>query len=156
MTDEICNIFISHIHKDDQRLGPLKELLARNGCQARDSSIKSSNPNRATDPDYIMREILKPRIDWAGAVVVLISPETKDSGWVNKEIEYAMQKGKRVIGVWDHGEKGCELPSRLDEHGVVVAWRADQIIDAIFGRIDDWRSPKGDPISPRDIPHYRC
>lgn len=157
MTDKVCNVFISHIHEDDHRLEPLKKMLSDNGCEARDSSITNEKPNDAKDPDYIMRDILQPRIDWCGAMIVLVTPDTKDSDWVNREIEYAAKQGKRIIGVWDLGEKGCELPEKLDELGdILVAWRADQVIDAIFGKINDWRDPKGDPIPPRDIPHYCC
>jgi hypothetical protein len=104
-----------------------------------------------------MREILQPRIDWAGTVVVLITPDTKDSDWVNREIEYARKQDKRIVGVWDIGEKGCDLPDALDEYGdVVVPWRGEQIADAIFGRIDDWRDPQGVPLPARNIARYRC
>jgi len=157
MTDKVCNVFISHIHEDDHRLEPLKKLLADNGCDARDSSVTNEKPNDAQNPDYIMQEILKPRIDWCGAMIVLVTPDTKDSDWVNREIEYAGEQGKRIIAVWDLGEKGCELPEKLDEvDSIVVAWRGEQIIDAIFGRVDGWRDPDGEPRPPRDIPHYDC
>ena len=157
MTNKICNVFISHVHEDDHRLEPLKGLLAENGCQARDSSVNSNNPNRAKDPDYIMRELLQPRIDWAGTIIVLVTPDTKDSAWVNREIEYAHDQGKRIVGIWDSGEKGCDLPEKLDDYADnVVAWRADQIIDAIFGKINDWRDPNGHPVPERNIARYRC
>ncbi|TIS47300.1 TIR domain-containing protein [Mesorhizobium sp.] len=136
MSDKVCNVFISHVHEDDARLQALKDLLAKNGCVARDSSINSDRPNDAKNPDYIKREILSPRIEWAGTVVVLITPDTKHSDWVNWEIEYAHKLGKRIVGVWDHGEHGCEPPEALDEYAnAVVPWRAEQIIDAIFGKI---------------------
>jgi hypothetical protein len=157
MAIKVCNVFISHIHEDDHRLGPLKELLAENDCQARDSSVNSSNPNHAKDPDYIMREILQPRIDWAGTLVVLVTPDTKDSDWVNREIQYAYDHNKRIVGVWDLGEKDCELPEKLNDFAdAIVPWRAEQIIDAIFGKINDWRDPKGDPMPQRDIARYSC
>lgn len=157
MGELVCNVFISHIHEDDSRLQPLKDLLEKDGCTARDSSVKSTNPNDASDPDYIKREILGPRIEWSGTVVVLITPDTKDSDWVNWEIEYAQKLGKRIIGVWDHGEKDCDLPHALDEYAdAIVPWRAEQIIDAIFGRINDWRDPKGAPRAERPIARYRC
>ena len=136
---------------------PLKDLLDKNGCAARDSSINSTNPNNANNPDYIKREILAPRIEWAGTVVVLITPDTKDSDWVNWEIEYAHKLGKRVVGIWDHGENGCEVPEALDQYeNAIVPWRADQIIDAIFGKIEEWRDPKGHPRPERPIARYRC
>lgn len=157
MVQKVCNVFISHIHEDDHRLGALKDLLAKNGCEARDSSVNSSNPNNAKNPDYIMREILQPRINWAGTVVVLITADTKDSDWVSREIEYAHQQNKRIVGVWDYGEQGCELPGPLDEYAdAVVAWRGEQIIDAIFGKINDLRDPAGNPMPERSIARYRC
>lgn len=157
MADEICNVFISHIHEDDHRLVPLKELLAKNGCIARDSSVTSNTPNDANDPDYIMREILKPRIDHCGTLIVLVTPDTKDHEWVDREIEYAHQQGKRIVGVWDLGDQGCEVPEKLDEYAnAIVPWRAEQIIDAIFERIDEFRDPKGNTIPERNMARYKC
>jgi hypothetical protein len=157
MADVFCNVFISHIHEDDHRLVPLKELLAKNGCIARDGSINSNTPNNAKDPDYIMRDIIKPRIDHCGTLVVLITPDTKDSDWVNREIEYAAQQGKRIVGVWDHGEHGCEVPEKLDEYAsTIVPWLSEQIIDAIFGKIEDFRDPKGEVIPERSMARYNC
>ncbi len=83
MSDTICNVFISHIHEDDDGLSDIKDLLTKSGCEFRDSSINSSNPNEANNPDYIKSEILGPRIQWAGTMVVLISPDTHESEWVN-------------------------------------------------------------------------
>lgn len=157
MTDVFCNVFISHIHEDDHRLEPLKELLAKNGCIVRDGSVNSNTPNNANDPDYIMREILKPRIDHCGTLVVLITPDTMDSDWVNREIEYAFDQGKRIIGVWDLGDHGCEVPEKLDEYAnAIVPWRSEQIIDAIFEKIEDFRDPKGDVIPERSMARYNC
>ena len=158
MADKVCNVFISHVHEDDDRLQPLKDLLAANGCQARDSSVNSSNPNRAKDPDYIMRDILQPRIDWAGTVIVLVTPDTKDSEWVKREIEYAREQDKRIIGVWDHGEHGCELPDSLEDYAAkMVPWRGEDIVKAIFDESDEeWLDPKGKPMPERKIPRYRC
>ena len=89
--------------------------------------------------------------------MVLITPDTKDSDWVNWEIEYAHKLGKRIVGVWDHGENGCEVPEALDQYeNAIVPWRADQIIDAIFGKIEEWRDPTGQPRPERPIARYRC
>lgn len=157
MDDRICNVFISHIHEDDSRLQPLKDLLARNGCIARDSSINSSRPNNAKKPEYIRQKILKPQIEWAGTVVVLITPGTKESDWVNWEIECAQRLEKRIVGVWDNGEHGCDIPEALDEFAdAIVPWRANQVIDAIFGRIEEWRDPKGELRPERPIARYCC
>lgn len=89
MPDEIKNVFISHIHEDDDGLTKVKDLVANQGMQIRDSSITSDKPNRAKNPDYIKQEILKPQIEWAGTLVVYVSPDTWTSEWVNWEIEQA-------------------------------------------------------------------
>ena len=110
MADQTKNVFISHVHEDDAGLGNIKDLLSKNGMTIRDSSINSSNPNNAKSPDYIKSSILAPQIQWAGTLVVYVSPQTKNSEWVNWEIEYAHKLGKRIVGVWEHGAKDCDLP----------------------------------------------
>ena len=44
MPDEIKNVFISHIHEDDEGLTKVKDLVANQGMQIRDSSITSDKP----------------------------------------------------------------------------------------------------------------
>jgi hypothetical protein len=62
MANDIKNVFISHIHEDDDRLGKFKDLAGKSGLTVRDSSIRSTNPNNARVPDYIKAQILAPRI----------------------------------------------------------------------------------------------
>lgn len=157
MTDELKNVFISHIHEDDESLGKLKDLLKNNGMTIRDYSIKSDNPNNAHSEQYIKSEILAPRIEQSGTLVVYISPETKDSEYVNWEIEYAQKLDKRIVGVWAHGENGCEVPDALSDYAdAVVGWTGNRIIDAINGEIDDWENPDGTQCTPRQINRYKC
>jgi hypothetical protein len=113
---------ISHIHKDDEHIASMKSLLGERGFDVRDSSINSERPNQAKDPDYIKSKILAPRIDWASTLVVLISPETRNSDWVDWEIEYAQQQDKRIVGVWMHGAAECDIPDALDKY-------ADAVVD---------------------------
>jgi hypothetical protein len=157
MQNDVRNVFISHVHNDDHRLEPLKELLASNGIEARDSSITSEKPNAAKSEDYIMNEILAPRIDWAGVVIVLITPDTKDSAWVDREIRYAQEHDKRIVGVWDEDQKGCEVPEALEEYeSAIVPWDAPLIIKAAFGDIDEWIEPNGQTRAPRPFPREVC
>ncbi len=138
------NIFISHIHEDDEHIEGMKALLTEKGFSVRDSSIDSSNPNSAQDHDYIKREILAPAIVWASAVVVLISPGTKNSWWVDWEIEEANRTGKRIVGVWTHGAGECDVPEALDQYAdAVVGWQAERIYDAISGDLNNWQTSDG-------------
>ena len=156
MSDEIKNVFISHIHEDDKGLNKLKSLVKENGLAIQDSSITSEKPNQAKDPEYIKQSILKPCIDWASVLVVYISPETKDSEWVNWEIEYALEQGKRLVGVWAWGESECEIPELVDKHAdAIVGWNGESIVDAIIGKSDDSYDQTGSK-NYRDIERYSC
>lgn len=157
MKKQIKNIFISHVHEDDGGLADLKSLLAGKGLTVRDASINSSNPNAASDPNYIKYGILAPQINWASVLVVYVSPKTKDSEWVNWEIEYAAKQGKRIIGVWEHGAKDSELPDALKELGdAVVGWHGDSIVNAIVGEKDDWENPNGSSSSAVPLQRHPC
>lgn len=139
------NIFISHIHNDDKYVSALTDLLKQNGHDVRNSSIDSSKPNDANNPDYIKNEILRPRIKWAGTVVVLIGPGTHKSEWVNWEIEYAHRKGTPIIGIYTQGAKESDLPDAFEKYGTaLVGWNTDRLMGAIRGEHTDWCTPRDD------------
>lgn len=154
MTDH--NVFISHRHEDDALIGQLKDMLAEKGCNVRDSSVNAATPNNANNEEYI-KSLLRARIDWAGKVIVIVSPETKNHEWVDWEIEYAKQfPDKRIIGVWAPEADGCEIPDPLKLYAdAMVNWNADDIIDAINGQ-DNWRNPDGSPRAEQSITRIGC
>jgi len=157
MSNDIRNVFISHVHEDDAGLADLKELIRKGGLTVRDSSISSSNPNNATNPDYIKSQILAPQIQWASTLLVYITPQTKGSEWVNWEIEYAAKSGKRIVGVYARGANECDIPEALEDYADDVrGWQSDGIVDAILGKTNEWRSPSGDLREPRPIKRFRC
>jgi len=157
MTDQPKNIFISHVHEDDEVLQGLKDLLKQNGYEIRDGSIDSSKPNDATNPDYIKSGILAPRIGWASTMVVLLSQKTHESPWVEWEIEYAQKQGKRIVGVWDQGAKDSDVPAALEKYAdAVVGWQAERVMDAINGKINNWSTVDGQIRAPRQIDRIRC
>ncbi len=157
MAEETKNVFISHIHEDDEGLGKLKGLLKDNGMTVRDYSITADNPNNAHSEDYIKSEILAPRIQQSSTLVVYISPETRESEWVNWEIEYAQKRDKRIVGVWEYGKKDCEVPDALDKYAdTIVGWTGNSIIDAINGKINGWEGSDGTPGAPRNIDRHGC
>ncbi|MDF3883640.1 TIR domain-containing protein [Cupriavidus basilensis] len=157
MVEQRRNIFISHIHEDDHRLEPLKTLLSKSGMEVKDGSINSEKPNNANNPEYIKYQILAPRIQWASVLVVLITPDTKLSDYVQWEIEYAASLGKRIVGVWDHGEAECDMPEALDRYAnAVVGWQGERVKDAIEGTVNNRERPDGSIAPPRDTIRYSC
>ncbi|WP_437854510.1 TIR domain-containing protein [Sorangium sp. So ce363] len=155
------NIFISHVHEDDNLLPKLKDLIGRAGMEVRDGSINSNKPNEAQNEDYIKREILAPRIQWASTLVVLITHDTAQSDWVNWEIKYAIELGKNVVGVFAQGATDADIPEELRKHGdaAVVGWQGDRVVDAINGKIRGWDDPvTGNPRTTPDwvVKRYSC
>ena len=158
MTNELRNVFISHIHEDDAGLGDFKDLLAKSGMDVRDYSITSDKENNAKAKDYIRYEILAPRIDACRTMVVYLSPETKQSEWVNWEIDYAFRQGKTIVGVWERGSRGCDLPESLEEcYHAIVGWNSENIIDAINGEYTGAGNADGTPMNqPTPIERHSC
>lgn len=157
MTSQTKNVFISHIHEDDAGLADLKNLIRSKGMDIRDGSINSDKPNNANSPNYIKSEILAPRINWASTMIVYITPDTKHSDWVNWEIEYAYKQGKTIIGVWERGARGCEIPEALDNYGhAIVGWNSNRIFDAINGDYEGFEDQNGTPSGPRPIQRHPC
>ncbi len=154
------NVFISHVHEDDDLLPKLKELVSAAGMEVRDGSISSEKPNEATNEDYIKNSILKPRIEWASTLVVLISHDTADSWWVNWEIQYAAELGKNVVGVFAQGATDADIPEELRRLGdaAIVGWQGDRVVDAINGKIREWDTPaSGQPRPPEwAIKRWTC
>jgi hypothetical protein len=157
VASDIKNIFISHVHEDDAELPKFKDLLSNHGHEIRDSSIDSSKPNDANNEDYIKSQMLAPRIQWAGCVIVLISPDTHTSKWVDWEIEYATRLDKRIVGVFVRGATDSHVPKNLELYAdAVVGWNGPSVLDAISGKINDWTTATGNVRPVRAIPRFKC
>lgn len=167
MSDERENskrrhVFISHHHKDDAEVDKLTKLLSRKGYDIRNSSIRAKPANQQrldkglVRPEVIQR-LLRMKISWSGAVVVLVGKETHTRPWVDWEIEQAHKQGKRIVGVWAQGSVEADLPNNLEKYAdAVVGWQSDQIMDAIDGELDNWQKPDGSAWPKRDIKRIKC
>lgn len=143
--DKSKNVFISHYHKDEENIHRLKKLLEPKGYRLKNSSIDSTKPNQATDPDYI-RRLLRLRIHWSGTFICMIGPKTHTREWVDWEIEQAAKKGKRIVGVYVNGigQDQPTLPKNFEKYAdALVGWTGDRIIDAIEGKLNNWYCADG-------------
>lgn len=142
MSNKSINIFIAHYGKDEKYIPRLKGLLTRQNYNVRDSSIVETEPNKAKNPEYI-KGLIRPRIDWAGTVLVLIGPKTHEREWVNWEIDYAVKHEKRVVGVFMPGATDADVPDSLNDLGdACVAWNSDKLAAAIEGE-NIWHDSEG-------------
>lgn len=154
---KIVNVFISHLHEDDDGLAKFKNLVKRHGLVVRDGSINAKKPNQAKDPSYIMNNIIGPGIDWCGTFVVYVTPKTKDSEWVEKEILRAENRNKPIVAVWAEGHSGCELPEHLDQMAdAIVKWNGENIVDAITGKFNGREDASGKVCPNRPYKRYKC
>jgi hypothetical protein len=152
------HVFISHHHADDAAVNDLTSLLSKKGYDIRNSSItaKPANQERLKNglvSDEVIRRLLRMKISWAGAVVVLIGKETHSRPWVNWEIEQANKQGKRIVGIYERGGTEADIPAPLEKYASdIVAWNSDSIIAAIDGTDHQFQKPDG---SPREVAHAR-
>ena len=154
---EKINIFIPHYGGDEKHVEELKSLISKHGnYEIRDSSIVETEPNKATNTEYI-KSIIRPKIDWAGKIIVLIGPKTHERDWVNWEIEYAIKSGdKNIIGVFLPGASDVDVPTALEEFGFAcVAWNPEKIIAAIEGD-PIWMNSQGTIRSNVGIKRQTC
>ena len=114
------NVFIAHVHEDDDLLPKLKALITKAGMEVRDGSINSDKPNEAESHEYIKSGILAPRIQWASTLLVLIT------------IDYTVKQGKNVVGVFAPGATDADIPEALARCGdaAVVGWQGARVVDA--------------------------
>lgn len=155
MADQ-SNIFISHRHEDDALVDRLKKMLTKNGADIRDSSITRQTPNNAKSQNYI-KKILADQIRWAGKIIVIISPDTKNHPWVDWEIKYARRfKNKRIIGVWAPETAHDNMPDGIRDYAdALVDWNSQKIIDALNEQ-NIWTEPNGEQAPVQCIKHIHC
>lgn len=136
------NIFVSHYHTDAKKIEKLKSLLDKHGMKMKDSSIyEDKNPNNAHNEEYI-KSIIRPKINWAGTMIVLVGNDTSKSEYVNWEIEHAAREGKRIVGVYLPGKSDKKLPEALIKYGnSLQKWDGKSIISGINGD-NTWNGPK--------------
>lgn len=160
MADKMKNIFVSHQHNDADKIEVFKSLIGKHGINMRDSSIYESKlKNNAKNEQYIKQELIKPQMQWAGTIAVLIGKDTAKSDYVNWEIRTVAEMGKRIVGVFLQGAKEEDIPQELIEHGHnLVGWNGEKIVRAINGEDMGWEKSDGSPRdkNPRGMSHYQC
>jgi len=156
------NVFISHHHKDDEHVDGLTSLLARNGYNIRNSSIRAKPANqerleKGLIKDAVIKRLLRIKISWAGTVIVLVGKETHARPWVDWEIREANRQGKRIVGVYERGMKEkVDIPHSLELYATsLVGWDSASIMNAIDGK-PAFQNPDGSTCARMDGKHSVC
>ena len=103
-------VFISYSRSDETTMRRIVDFV-------RDRGIIAWVDNENLIPGTpIWEEEIEKAIMSAGAVVVLLSPDSKSSPWVRREISYAEDHAKRIFPILIAGNEKSSIPIRLTIH----------------------------------------
>lgn len=146
------NVFISHYGKDDDKVQRLKERFAEKKYNVRNYSVDSTKHTQEKRPrKEVIERYLRRQISWSGSLICLIGEKTHTRNWVNYEIEEAHKQGKRIIGVYAHGNnETAELPEAFKKYGdATIGWNSiDKLVDIMNGKEIPVENQSGTPRQP--------
>lgn len=138
MSEKKYNIFISHYVKDDKHVQTLKSKLKDKGFGVKNFSVDSTKHHTGRRPsDARIRRLLSIRIKAASTFICLIGNDTHKRKWVDFEIKKAQSEGKKIIGIYTHGNKdSVKIPEALQKYGnSILGWNSiDKLGEVITGK----------------------
>jgi hypothetical protein len=141
------NIFISHYGKDDEDVQSLKQRLKDQGNDVRNFSIDSTNHKDGRKPSReVIERLIKIRISWSSTIICLIGTRTHTRDWVDFEIEEAYKQGKRIIGIYSHGNlETAEAPESIKKYASnIIGWNSiEKLGELIAGKNFPTENPNG-------------
>jgi hypothetical protein len=81
------HIFFSFYYEDREYYYKLREKLEERDYF--DFSVAEIPENLAENEEYI-KTLIRPKINWASVLIVIVSPGAYTRNWINWEIEYAI------------------------------------------------------------------
>jgi hypothetical protein len=100
------HIFISYSRKDSRMMARLRDDLGALGIQVwTDESLTPGTPS--------WRKAIEAAIEEADGLVVLLSPDAKESIWVERELDYADTHGVRIFPILVRGDERDSVPFSL-------------------------------------------
>ena len=138
-------IFISHAFEHVVDYAGLLGRFTAHGYEVYNHSIPFWNPVDAEGQE--LARVIDRKIRGCDTVLVLVTPGIHKSAWIEYEMQLAQHYGKRVIGVWRHGEKdSVPIPGLLDEQLYrMVGWNGPALIRA--KPVQHSASPSRCPVS---------
>lgn len=129
------NIFISHYYKDDSKVQDLKRRLNSAGYSVRNFSVDSTKHKDGRTPSKkVIERYLRIRITLSKTFICVIGDKTHTRPWVDFEIKEAIRQGKKIIGIYNYGDKDkVEIPEALKRHGVdIIGWNSIDKLGSII------------------------
>lgn len=127
------NIFVSHRWKYDADYHSLKEKMGSLGWRHKDYSVPSNDPIDVKGARRIT-VALKEQVRQCNIFIVFARKASENSLWVPKEVKFAREYGKFILGIKPHRYRG-HLPAFIEEaceeNGMIVGFNAPAIIRRI-------------------------
>jgi hypothetical protein len=148
------NCFLSYTKETDPGFIDLEKMLSRRGFHVRSQAdlgstfyIENESNQKAMEEPFLSR---------ANLLIVYIDASTHAHSLTKWEVEYALQQGSRIIGVWSISHKDCHVPDVLKTYAdAVVRFDEERIVAAIEGE-NIFECPDGTLWQKRDIERREC
>jgi hypothetical protein len=123
------DVFLSYAHKDNHYRKQVQKALEKRG-------LTVWVDDRGISPGVSWQEAVQDAIDDACVVVVILSPDAKESRYVNRELNYADNQKKRIFPILARGNSKNAVPFIVSgiqfvNIGKVSKAKFDDILDAL-------------------------
>ena len=126
-------VFISYSRTDTKTMRRLAEALRNRGLTVWVDNEKLTPGNPAWEHE-IEKAILACR-----AVVAVLSPESKRSEWVRRELSFAEQHNKRIFPVLIRGDESSTMTLRMINHQFIdLRKNENEGIDSLYNSLSDY------------------
>jgi hypothetical protein len=125
-------VFISYEGSDRMKAKGFRLLRWNNNVDVSFHDRHLLDPVDSTNDDYI-RSCIRDEMKGTSVTVVMIGENTKDSDWVDYEIERSLKEGNGLVAIKvDDDISDEDVPDKLKENGAeIVDWNPDEFDDAI-------------------------
>ncbi|HEX2905647.1 MAG TPA: TIR domain-containing protein, partial [Phototrophicaceae bacterium] len=101
-----CDVFLSYSRRDRDAMHYLRESLVVSGFTVwSDENLEPGSQS--------WRAVVATAIEKAGCLVMLLSPDAKQSDWVGEELNYGKIHGKRIFTLLLRGDESNAIPLGL-------------------------------------------
>ena len=130
-----------------------RQRLIDRGYTIRNYSVDSTKHKDEKRPtDKVIHRYLRRQISWSGTFICLIGKKTYTRKWVNDEIRMAYLQGKKIVGIYTHGNKDVELPETYKKYGgPIIGWNS---VDKLGEIMADKQFPVENPDGSQRTPIY--
>ena len=122
------HVFLSFAAEDLATVNALRAQAANSEADLDFDDWSVRVPFDSENADY-MRGKIRERIQRSSAVLVLVTPDSSTSKWVDWEINEGLRQGKQVFAVYSGDTAPSVLPKAVRENRLpVVRWTHDGIM----------------------------